>query len=97
MSDINSKIEKYYNYIINDIVKETKVRYDSRVIFYKTPFWELEWASVDFKYRGQIKDFKSAMGDYLKEKYGARDEDIPEIISRYFFILMTDWREMMKS
>ncbi len=74
-----NKQEKYINYIVDDLVKKTEIDYDKEKII--SPFLPFYIYSPLFISPTPI--FFSSISKYVKDSYGARDEEIETIWERY--------------
>jgi alcohol dehydrogenase YqhD (iron-dependent ADH family) len=76
-----NKKEKYYNYVVNHLVKKTKIDYGKeRVIF---PFSIIDPQFAFFTPKLLIDSFLPDFTNYVKERYGVHDEEIEFIWDQY--------------
>tara|TARA_B110000211_G_scaffold198737_1_gene228801 strand:- start:918 stop:1163 length:246 start_codon:yes stop_codon:yes gene_type:complete len=71
------KKEKYYNYVVNDIVKNTDIDYDREKI--KFPFYN---NSIFFSFL-PLSSLFSRFSKHVIERYGVHDEEIKIIWYQY--------------
>jgi len=72
-----NKKEKYINYVVEDLVKNTEIDHDQETI--KFPFHS--HSSLFFNYLYLLPS--SFFSNYIKEKYGAHSEEIEIIWDQY--------------
>jgi hypothetical protein len=75
------KQEKYFNYIIGDLVKNTQV--DVGRNWFSAPFEPLERGSTLRNFRHLLNLHKGYFYDHVKNKYGVRDEEMETIRLKY--------------
>ena len=73
------KKEKYYNYVVNDIVKNTEIDYDQETITLPSPSFPLLFFSTYSSFIPSILSFSK----YVKARYGAHDEEMDIIWNQY--------------
>ena len=88
---MNTKLEKYIEYIVSDLVKKTEIDYDNeRIIF---PF-----SNIDYNLTLTLPTFPSTsyltfphhpFSNHIKGRYGVRDEEIGTIWDRYKEIIQS--------
>ena len=72
-----NKKEKYINYVVDDLVKNTEIDYEQGKI--KFPFHSLSSFFIQYLYLLPSSFFSN----YIKEKYGAHSEEIEFIWDQY--------------
>jgi hypothetical protein len=77
-----NKKEKYYNYIVDDLVKNTEI--DNKQGIVKFPFLTFLFSSSTrfFKFPSTTFSFTS-FSKYVQERYGTRDGEIDIILELY--------------
>ena len=78
---MNSRIEKYLNYIINDLISNTKIKGPSTVVekvllFFKLP-WDDNRVFTEANMKGILRYNSIPLGlvDYLDNNYGLEDDN----------------------
>jgi hypothetical protein len=66
-----NKKEKYYNYVVEDIVKNTEIDYDQETI--KSPFFP---QFIFFKYYPFSSNILSMFSNHVRKVYGVHSEEI---------------------
>ena len=78
--------EKYINYIVEDLVKKTEIDYEQEKITYPSLIYTFpNFNSPLLSFYSSLLPFlpSNTFSKYLKERYGARDEEIQIIWERY--------------
>jgi hypothetical protein len=95
----NSKLQNYYNYIINDLVSETSYDFDDEIIHLNLPWMTYHLFEEDIKdslegFKGK-KNFFTTEGlskgiiDFIGGKYGMYTDEITIILKQYLTIIYT--------
>ena len=75
---MKTKLEKYINYVVEDLVKNTRIDYDNKRIY--PPFSSSLFIPFSFfSSHSSIISFSP----YIQKRYGARDEEIQIIWDLY--------------
>lgn len=89
---MDSKIERYINYVVNDLIKDTKIDYDKRRVNFPLPilppslYSPPQLSSFPFLLSSSFLSFScpdSYFTDYIIIKYGVRESEI-EIIWKLY-------------
>ena len=75
---METKLEKYINYVVDDLVKRTDVDINTKKII--PPFWTLPTIHSSL---GVPITMYPSVSDYIKNHYGSRDEEIQIIWDKY--------------
>ena len=81
---IMNKVEKYYNYIVDNLVKDTRIDYDKERIyfpFYSLPFYPSS-PSLPFPHHFPLFP-PSFFSSYVEGRYGIKKEDIQLLWDQY--------------
>lgn len=89
---MNSKLEKYYQYIINDMIDNTKIIHSPSVgphdvgceILIVTPWMDVYCNSQIYTLRSKITNDYTSL---IESQYGARKSDYEEILNRYVDVI----------
>ena len=73
---MNPKIEKYYDYVVEDIISNTEIDYDQETITLPSP----SFPSFSFSHHLY---HPLSFSKYVKARYGAHDEEINIIWNQY--------------
>tara|TARA_R110000803_G_scaffold117493_2_gene186025 strand:+ start:278 stop:529 length:252 start_codon:yes stop_codon:yes gene_type:complete len=73
-----NKKEKYYNYVVEDIVKNTEIDYDQEKIKY--PFFS---QFIFFNYYPFSSNILSMFSNHVRKVYGVHSEEIQTIWKLY--------------
>ncbi len=74
---MDKKLEKYINYIVDDLVKNTEIDYDERRIYF--PFSPMSFLF----YHLPLLFSSSSFSTYNQQKYGAKEEETKIIWDLY--------------
>jgi hypothetical protein len=73
-----NKLEKYINYIVDDLVKDTRIDYDEKRIDTIFPL-VYPHASFSFFLKLSFHQIGNATYEHIENKYGVREEELPKI------------------
>lgn len=68
---MDKKIERYYNYIVDDLIKKTEVDYEKRFIYYPYMYGNVIPLTMYLDIPFGIMNFKR----YITTLYGVREEE----------------------
>lgn len=82
---MNNKLEKFYNYIINDMVKNTYPQDNGVVLpYFPNDIYSYGWLSSEKFHLTHKNDF----GEYVYEKYGVYSNEWKELYLRYLEVIL---------
>jgi hypothetical protein len=80
---MKTKLEKYINYVVEDLVKNTRIDYDKERIYF--PFFSFPYSPSLFLILPPTPHHfpSSSFSKYVQKRYGARDEEMDIIWDQY--------------